>query len=346
MDDMTHKINVLITGAGAPAGPGIIKSLSQDENIAIFTCDTNEHASGRYLTEHFFVCPKATDEHYIEFMLEACSHYEIDVLLPVVTLELFHLSKYKAQFEKQGTRVIVSDYDALEVANNKALLHHSLHQGGYRCADFEIINTFDQLEDGIDYFLTKYGRVCIKPSVSNGSRGVRIIDQSVDSYDLLFNQKPNSLYTTKDNFLNTVRGKKNPQLLLSEVLPGEEYTVDSLIENGNPLLIVPRVRTKMNGGISVAGQILENEEIIDNVKQICNLLKLHGPIGFQFKKDSCGVFKLLEINPRIQGSSVTLMGAGVNLPLLAIKQATGNLFSIPTINWGVNFIRFYDEVYY
>jgi carbamoyl-phosphate synthase large subunit len=340
------KTNVLLTGAGAPGGPGIIKSLNQDENIVIFTCDFNEHASGRFLTEHFFMCPQATDERYIEFMLEACKKYEIDVLLPVVTRELFHLSKFKLQFEKQGTRIIVSDYDVLEIANNKSLLHQNLHEGGYACADFQIINSFEQLEDGINYFLTKYGRVCVKPSVSNGSRGVRIIDQSVDAYDLLFNQKPNSLYTTKEIFLRTVEGKKFPQLLLSEVLPGEEYTVDSLIDDGNPLLIVPRVRTKMNGGISVAGQILENEEIIDNVKQICNLLKLHGPIGFQFKKDSNGIFRLLEINPRIQGSSVTLMGAGVNLPLLAIKQATGTQLSIPKINWGVNFIRFYDEVYY
>lgn len=343
---MTKKINVLITGAGAPAGPGIIKCLNQDEKIVLYATDSNEHASGRYLTQHFFVCPNASDEHYIEFMLEACLQHKIDVLLPVVTRELFHLSKYKPHFEKQGTHVIVSEYDALEIANNKSLLHQCLQRGGYTCADFKIINTFEQLEEGINYFLAKFGRVCIKPSVSNGSRGVRIIDQSVDSYDLLFNQKPNSLFTTKENFLLTVNGRNFPQLLLAEVLPGEEYTVDSLIENGNPLLIVPRVRTKMNGGISVAGQILENEEIINNVKQICELLKLHGPIGFQFKKDSTGVFKLLEINPRIQGSSVTLMGAGVNLPLLAINQAIGTQLSTPKINWGVNFIRFYDEVYY
>ncbi len=343
---MTEKINVLMTGAGAPGGPGIIKCLQFDSSIELYTCDTNDHATGKYLSKHFFLCPSANAENYIDFMLEQCKILKIDVLLPLVTRELFRLSKFKEQFKKQGTTIVVSDYDSLEIANNKSKLHQYLTDRAYSCADFSVVKNYEQLESQLVFFLSKYGNVCVKPSVSNGSRGVRIIDESVDEYDMLFNQKPTSLFTNKQGFLNILNGRSFPELLVSEVLPGEEYTVDSLIDHGNPLIIIPRVRTKMNSGISVAGFLIENQEIIQNVKQICSLLKLHGPIGFQFKKDSKGVFKLLEINPRIQGSSVTLMGGGVNLPVLVVNQAYGNPIVLPKIQWGIGFVRFYDEVYF
>ena len=48
------KINVLMTGAGAPGGPGIIRCLKKDERIELTVCDTHEDASGRFLNKQFF----------------------------------------------------------------------------------------------------------------------------------------------------------------------------------------------------------------------------------------------------------------------------------------------------
>ena len=38
---MDDKIRVLMTGAGAPGGAGIIKALSQDQNIKLYVTDMN-----------------------------------------------------------------------------------------------------------------------------------------------------------------------------------------------------------------------------------------------------------------------------------------------------------------
>jgi carbamoyl-phosphate synthase large subunit len=75
-------------------------------------------------------------------------------------------------------------------------------------------------------------------------------------------------------------------------------------------------------------------------------MKLHGPIGYQFKKSETGEFRILEMNPRIQGTSVALMGAGVNLPLLAVEQELGIEREIPVVKWGTKFVRYYNELYY
>ena len=46
---MDFKVRVLVTGAGSPGGPGIIKSLLSEAKFDIYTCDANKKASGRYL---------------------------------------------------------------------------------------------------------------------------------------------------------------------------------------------------------------------------------------------------------------------------------------------------------
>jgi len=57
---------------------------------------------------------------------------------------------------------------------------------------------------------------------------------------------------------------------------------------------------------------------------------------------------VLEINPRVQGTISAALGAGVNLPLLAVKQELGlpimpyELF----VKWGVRFSRYWEEVFY
>ena len=103
----------------------------------------------------------------------------------------------------------------------------------------------------------------------------------------------------------------------------------------------------MNAGISVQGTFLKNEKIIEHCTNILASLNLSGPIGLQFKEDNNGEFKLLEINPRIQGTSVAALGIGINLPALAVKQEFEPInVDTSDIQWGTSFVRYYDEVFY
>ena len=122
--------------------------------------------------------------------------------------------------------------------------------------------------------------------------------------------------------------------------------MDTIVNHGKPILILPRLRKKTNNGISVEGQFIENQEIIDYCFKILTSLNLHGSIGIQVKKAEDGRFKILEINPRIQGTSVAAMGLGINLPLIAVKQEVNEPFEIPPIKWGTSFSRYYQEVFY
>ena len=57
---------------------------------------------------------------------------------------------------------------------------------------------------------------------------------------------------------------------------------------------------------------------------------------------------MLEINPRVQGSIAAGLGAGINLPVLALKQELGLPISPAElqVKWGTKFSRFWEEVFY
>ena len=104
----------------------------------------------------------------------------------------------------------------------------------------------------------------------------------------------------------------------------------------------------MISGISVEGIFVKEETIIDYCSQIIKELELHGNIGIQVKKSTAGKFLIVEINPRVQGTIVAGLGAGINLPVLAIKQELGLQISEKEleVRWGTKFSRYWSEVFY
>ena len=210
-----------------------------------------------------------------------------------------------------------------------------------------VVSNFDEFYKAKEELLSIHSSYCIKPSISNGSRGVRLIDSSVSEFDLLFNEKPNSLYMSDEKICSILKNNTFPELLLAEILPGNEYTIDTLVDvSGNPILIIPRLRKKINAGISVAGKFEKNLPIINYCEKIIRSLKLLGPIGIQVKEDINGEFQILEINPRIQGTSVAALGLGINLPKLAVEILNQEKVNIPVIKWNTEFIRYYDELFF
>lgn len=343
---MVNKVNVLMTGAGAPGGPGIIKAINSDTRFNLITCDMNQNASGRFLSDIFIQVPSAKSPDFISKMLDICKKYKIDVIFPLVTLELFEFSKNKELFLSLGVVVVVSDFDTLSLLNDKGKLYQSL-KGIVPLPHFEVsndINAIERFADNIGYPSVPF---VFKPCVSNGSRGVRIIDSSVDAFSLLFEHKPNSLYTSLSTLQSVLSNRILPEFVLSSYLPGKEITVDSIVKNGKVLEVLVRERTTMNSGISTSGRFIHNDQVENYIHKIVNNFPgLSGPIGFQLKQDIDGTFLLIESNPRIQGTSVAAIGVGVNLPVYALCISLDLPYNFKK-NYNKNsFSRYYSEVYY
>jgi len=337
-----------MTGAGAPGAAGILQCLWQHPSINIVAVDANPDAVGRFLVKDFSVIPKANDPSFIDSLLALCREKNIHAVLPLVTKELIPLSKHSKEFELAGAKLVVSSPESLEIANDKGKLYEFLQWRGMDIPGFRIVETVPQFETAAKELGYPAKTICFKPSVSNGSRGFRIVSNSIDEYHVLFNEKPTAAYISYSDAIRILSSKTFPELLVSEYLPSDEFSVDCLARKGETVLVLPRSRKKIINGISVEGEFIREESIIVYCTQIIHELQLHGNIGMQVKKSASGKFLLLEINPRVQGTISAGLGAGVNIPLLAIKQELG----LPIhddecqVKWGTKFSRYWSEVFY
>jgi carbamoyl-phosphate synthase large subunit len=347
-------IRVLITGAGAPGAPSVIKSLRKinDRKVTVLGIDSDEHNSvGRVLLDKFIVGPHSNNPNFIFEVLEICKEEEIDVVLPLVTNELFIFAKAKKIFAQNNIAVSVSDYEPLLIANDKYKLMDFCRKNNIPAPNFHLVNTWEEFEKAITMLNFPENKICFKPPISNGMRGFRILHSDKNAIknsrlNALINEKPNDVSITYEHFKKIVEESDYfPELLVMEYLPGEEISVDVMVSKGVMDSAVPRSRDKIKMGISFAGKTIKDNEIIEYSRRIVEELKLDGNIGLQFKRDSKGVPKIIESNPRIQGTIVLCVAAGNNMINNAVRNALGEeLFKYETV-WNTRMIRYWEEVF-
>lgn len=342
-------INVFITGAGAPGAPGIIKSLRYvtEREIRITGGDASvATAVGAGLLDKIIQIPPADSPDFAKELLRICIREKADVVLPLVTRELIPLSKQKQKFRACGITVSVSDTRALETANNKYLLMKFCRDNDIPVPEFQLVNTLEQFEQAAVRLGYPDRKICFKPPVSNGQRGFRIINDSQDRMVSLLNEKPNNVFIGYDEFATICNSSSFfPELIVMEYLPGEEYSVDVLVDNGRFISAIPRSRDHIKMGISFVGTTVNDKEIIDYSRRIVEGLGLNGNIGLQFRRDGNGTPKIIESNPRLQGTIVLCTAAGENMVYKAVKLAMGEDPGKPGVRWGVRMIRYWDELF-
>ncbi|MGB9596346.1 MAG: hypothetical protein ACPL7B_08700, partial [Candidatus Poribacteria bacterium] len=221
-------ITVIITGAGAPGAPGIIKSLRivNERKINIIGVDANENSVGFSMVDKYYVIPLANDDNFIDVMIDICEKEKVDVVIPLVTRELMKFALNKHKFEKIGTAISVSEHQSLEIANNKYLLLEKCNTAGIPVPKFIKVNNFDQFEEAVYKLGYPYKNVCFKPPISNGMRGFRILAKEIDRLNLLLNEKPMNVITTLEDVSPILKKTESfPELIVMEYLPGDEYSV-------------------------------------------------------------------------------------------------------------------------
>ncbi|MGQ0535876.1 MAG: ATP-grasp domain-containing protein [Methanobacteriota archaeon] len=344
MDDLS----VLVTGAGAPGIVGTVHSLRKNpegRRVRVVGVDAATDVVGRYLCDAFHKVPKPSDpERFSSAILDVCKREGVRVVLPQVTDELPVFASGRDRFAREGVHVAVSEPTALETANNKFLLTEECKRVGVPVGDFALAANEAEFRKAVEALGYPRVPIAVKPPVSKGMRGFRVLDAGKDRYDLWWDDKPTGVYTTLDEFLSMMKGRAFPELLVMEYLPGDEFTVDALADDGKPLAVVPRRRTQIRSGITFAGVTENHGKIISYTETLIRRLGLSYAFGFQFKLDRAGVPKILECNPRIQGTMVLASFAGANVIWGATKLAAGETPAPMKPVWGQQLLRYWGAV--
>lgn len=342
----SQKLNILITGAGAPGISGTIYSLKKNfdnREIIIIGTDAKKNVVGKFLCDRFYVIPPVKNvKNYLKTLIKICKEENVNVLIPQNTMELSILSSNQNKFNKVGTKVLLASKKSIDLANDKFLLMQTCKNLGVPVGKFFKVNNFGDLIAKAKQLGWPDENIVVKPPVSNGMRGVRIISESFDKKKLFYDEKPNSLFTNMDDLKN-ILGESFPELIVTEHLPGDEYTVD-VFRHNNKTTVIPRIRNHVRSGITFQGEVIKHEKLIGYCKMISESLNLENCFGFQFKLDKNKVPKILECNPRVQGTMVLATFAEANIIYASIKKALDEKIPTFEIKWGTKIFRYWGGV--
>lgn len=341
-------ITILITGGGAPGIAGTVYALKNNPDGQIFrivTTDVKADVVGRYLADSFYKVPPPEHKDFVRQVLKIAKKEKADVILPQTTRELPIFAKHKKDFVKEGIAVVVSSYESIKQANDKFFLLQKAQKIGVPCPLYFLTNSQRSFEKAVHALGFPKKKIVVKPPVSNGMRGLRIITNEAWNVSKFLSSKPQGIEISLENLLKILRNGVWSKLLVMEYLPGDEYTVD-IFRGERGSIVIPRLRKTIRSGITFDAQIRLRKDIVEYSNKLAAELDLFYCFGFQFKEDQKGVAKIIECNPRVQGTMVASAFAGFNIIYYSVMEALGKKMAVKEtiLKEKVNFVRYWGGV--
>jgi carbamoyl-phosphate synthase large subunit len=335
------KYNFLLTNAKSQIITSTIYNLREEFNCNIIITGDNEDSIGYFLADTFYLIKADDEKTYLKKIIQICQEEHIEAIIPHTIKERILLMKNKHDFDMINVKILSSSVESIIKSNNKTEFFKICEEIGVPVAKYYVVNTLTDLEEKAKLLGYPEKKVIIKPVTAHGSRGFRILNKNIKLKDLFFQSRGEDQVESKLSSLKTILGKKFPDLIISEYLPGTEYTVDCLRQNEHTI-IIPRTRDVVKSGLTAKGTVVENEEIITYAKKLAEKIDLTTVFGFQFKLDNEGVPKILECNPRIQGTMVMSTMCGANIIAMSVKMLLYEKVEAPVIDWNTKFYRIWS----
>jgi hypothetical protein len=304
---MMKKHRVLIFPAGSEIGLEIYNALKYSHHIEVFGASgKSDHASFVYEADHYVEDTLYVDQpDFIERFNRLLRKLKIEFIYPTHDSIACFLAAHQAELDAQA---LTSCAETNRIARFKQQTYDL-----FRSSDF-CPEVFSPPYRDLPF------PVFMKPNDGQGGKGTCIAE----------NQEDLAFYLGK-----------NPGLLVTELLPGEELSVDCFTDfNGKLLFIGPRTRERIQMGISFRSTAVDVTEEIRRIARCINdAVSLNGAWFFQIKKDRNDKFKLMEFAPRQSSTMGLYRHTGVNFALLSLFNAQGMPVEILQNNYAVQLDR-------
>ena len=281
-----NPINVLLFPAEGINTIELHDALSTCVNIRLFGA-SSVRRTGRYIFENYIPgLPAISDPAFIDRFNDILREHRIDLVFPTHDTVARFLVQNAGRI---GSRIVSGDLDTVEICRSKIRTHDLFKDKGFVPRRYTG-------KGSVDFPLYA------KPDEGQGAQGARIVRDAVE-----------------------LEGIDPETFLITEFLPGKEFTVDCLTDAKGVLRYVsPRTRDRAMGGVSVAGRTLPvSDEIRLMAETVNDRLRFLGLWYFQVREDKGGKPKLMEVSSRCAGSMVLTRAKGINLPLLSVYAAMG-----------------------
>lgn len=289
------KKNILVFPCGSEIALEVYRAVNHSTHFNLIGANSIED-HGQFVFENYIGdLPFITSPDFLEKFRQVICDNNIDAIYPAMDA-VIELLKSNEDF--LGCKVVSSPIETTQICLSKSKTYKVLENV------VKVPKTFIANELVI---AGKPFPVFAKPDIGYGSRGAKKISSVEDLKAHL------ALY---------------PSCILSEFLPGKEYTVDCFSShNGELLFAAARERCRIMNGISVNTKPVKEsaEEFEEFAKKINSAIKFSGAWFFQVKRDKNGELTLLEVASRFGGSSSLFRAQGINFALMSLFDA----FDIP-----------------
>lgn len=286
------RCSVLVFPAGTEVGLEIYRSLTDKKGIELLGASSVKDMASLVYGK-VFELPFLLDPSIEQEVAELVEKVKPDFLIPAHDDAVTLFSEMEEKGLLGSARVIGSPAETCRVVRSKSKTYRVLENSVE--VPVAIRHEDDVAQFGLNYPLFA------KPDKGQGSRGATVIQ------------------TVEEARLALGRGD-----VVSELLPGEEFTVDCYNGlDGKIKFCGPRRRDSRSHGISVQTSLVGKEEFELIAEAIASVLDLKGPWFFQVKRRGDNTLVLLEVAARIGGSSGVHRFNGVNFLLAGIFEWSG-----------------------
>jgi len=277
--------NVLVFPGATEIGLEIQRALCHCKDIRLFSAGSDVSNHAPYVFARHFVIPSIHDSLWIERLNRVIAEQQIDYIFPAYDDVLVALAQNVAVVH---AKIIASPLETCLITRSKSQTYQHFADSIPVPAQYSDIESIDQYP------------VFLKPDRGQGSAHTHIV------------------YNKRQLLCAFSREREH---ILLEYLPGEEYTIDCFSDRERGLLFCGgRQRARTKSGISMHSRPIADPAFQEYAEIISDKLTFYGAWFFQLKEDRQGMYKLLEIAPRIAGTMALHRGLGVNFALLSLYE--------------------------
>lgn len=281
----------------------------------IYATDMQLNAPALVFADEKIQVPSVYADNYLSITLDICRDKRVDMLISLNDLELPLLAAHREEFERQGTKVLVSSPEVIDISFDK-----------YKTAQFVESIGLKSPQTYIDYNIAleavRSGKLrfplVLKPRWGSGSIGIEYvgdIDEMKVTYSLLERK-------IKKSILSDASGVKD-YILIQEKISGSEYGLDIMNDlSGNYRSVSVKRKLSMRAGETDKAIMVDNDKLREIGRCLGENLHHIGNLDCDVLERD-GEYYVLELNPRFGGGYPFSYEAGVNFPKAIIKWSLG-----------------------
>lgn len=266
----------------------------------------------------YVITPAIYDKEYINFLISYCKKNQISAIISLFDIDLPVLAKHKDEFEKEGIKVVVSDYNVTQICNDKWSTYEFLDRLGLPQTPSYL--NLENLRKDIAEGVVNYPFI-LKPRWGMGSIGIY---KACNEQELLvfYAKLHKEIFDTYLKYESQV--DKDSCIIIQQMIKGQEYGIEILNDlKGNYVSTFAKKKVAMRSGETDIAETVEIEPFEDIAKLISAHLHHVAMLDVDCFVTETGERIILEMNCRFGGQYPFTHNAGVNVPLQIIKWLNG-----------------------